>query len=70
MNAMGPMARLVVAEHVRALGETAESFPPARLEELVSRLSKEIPDDVMRRKFEIEMAREIETRVGHRDTSF
>ena len=70
MNAMGPMARLVVAEQVRALGETAESFPPARLEELASRLSKEIPDDVMRRKFEIEMALEIETRVGHRDTSF
>ena len=70
MDAMGPMARLVVAEHVRALGESVDLFPPARLEELVARLSNEIPDDLMRRKFEIEMAREIETQIGPHDTNF
>ena len=70
INAMGPLARLIVAEHVHALGESVESFPPARLEELVARLSNEISDDLLRRKFEIEMAREMETLVAHHDSSF
>ena len=69
IEAMGPMARLVVAEHIRALGESVESFPPARLEELVMRLSNEIPDDFYRRRFEMEMARELATLVVQHDAA-
>ena len=70
IDVIGPMARLVVAEQVRALGETMDSFPPARLEELVARLSNEIPDELSRRKFEIEMAREIEILIAPQDSGF
>jgi hypothetical protein len=58
-EAMGPMAPFVLDEHVRALGESPESFPPARLEELVERLSKEILTDSFRQQFEQEVMREI-----------
>ena len=54
---MGPMAPLVLLEHISALGETPESFPPARLEELVQRLCKEIVTDSFRQQFEEEMAK-------------
>ena len=56
-QAMGPMAPLVLLEHISALGETPESFPPARLEELVQRLCKEIVTDSFRQQFEEEMAK-------------
>ena len=54
---MGPMAPLVLLEHISALGETLESFPQARLEELVQRLCKEIVTDSFRQQFEEEMAK-------------
>lgn len=67
-DAMGPMALLIVAEHVRALGESVESFPPARLEELVQRIRSEVSDDAYRRKFEMKIAREIETLGAQHDS--
>jgi Mrp family chromosome partitioning ATPase len=57
---IGPMAPMIVAQHVRALGESVESFPPARLEELVRSLSDEIPTHLSRRQFEQAMRGEIE----------
>ena len=56
-QAMGPIAPLVLLEHISAIGETPESFPPARLEELVQRLCKEVVTDSFRQQFEEEMAK-------------
>jgi succinoglycan biosynthesis transport protein ExoP len=53
---MGPMAGMVLDEHIQALGESPDSFPPARLEELVKRVSQEITDGSTRQRFEQEMA--------------
>jgi hypothetical protein len=53
------MATFVVREHVHALGETVETFPLARLVELVTRLSTEIPTDSARARFQEEMVQEM-----------
>jgi hypothetical protein len=53
------MAPFVIREHVRALGESVETFPLARLLELVTRLSKEIPTDSARARFQEEMVQEM-----------
>jgi hypothetical protein len=42
---MGPMATLVLREHIVTLGESSESFPEAKIEELTKRVSEEISDD-------------------------
>ena len=54
-EAMGPMASFVLHDDIRALGETPESFPAARFEELVKQLSKEVLTDSLRQQFEKEM---------------
>ena len=54
-EAMGPMASFVLHDDIRALGEMPDSFPAARLEELVKQLSKEILTDSLRQQFEKEM---------------
>jgi capsular exopolysaccharide synthesis family protein len=59
LHAMGPMAPFLIRENVRALGESVESFPAARLAELVTRLSKEIPTDSARARFQEEMVQEM-----------
>ena len=58
-EAMGPLASYVLNEHIRALGESPESFPAARLEELVRRVSQEIFSDAFRQRFEKQMKNEI-----------
>jgi hypothetical protein len=60
LRAMGPMAPIVLLDHIRALGESSVCFPRARLEELAKGLSKEILRDSDRRRFEEEMAKEIQ----------
>jgi polysaccharide biosynthesis transport protein len=62
LHAMGPMAPFLIRENVRALGESVESFPAARLAELVTRLSKEIPTDSARARFQEEMVQEMRRR--------
>jgi hypothetical protein len=70
LHAMGPMARFVIREHVRALGESLESFPPARLEELTQRVSREIADDNLRLPVEDEVLKDakIKTENGAHQT--
>jgi chromosome segregation ATPase len=41
----GPVASVIVRDHVKAVGESMEKFPKTRLAELVDNVSKEIPDD-------------------------
>jgi capsular exopolysaccharide synthesis family protein len=59
LNAMGPMASFVIRKHVRALGESVESFSSARIADLVARVSKEIANDSTRARFQEEMVQEI-----------
>jgi hypothetical protein len=41
-EAMGPMAKIVISDHVAAMGETIRAFPTIRLSELVDKISQEI----------------------------
>jgi DNA repair exonuclease SbcCD ATPase subunit len=44
-NVIGPLASLMVHQQAKALGESVEKFPRARLPELLEGLAKEIPDE-------------------------
>jgi chromosome segregation ATPase len=44
-NVIGPIASLIVRDHVRTLGESMENFPRARLTELLDNLSEQIFDE-------------------------
>ena len=59
-EAMGPMAPLILREHILALGESSDSFPEARRAELIKRVSSEIAADFLRQRFEETMLREIQ----------
>lgn len=59
LEAIGPVAPFVLNDHIRALDESADSFPAARIEELVQRIRKEILTDGLRHRFDGQMAGEI-----------
>jgi len=61
VEAMGPMAPLILREHIVALGRSPDSFPESDIEDLISHVSGEIPRQSARRQFEKEMARELRT---------
>jgi hypothetical protein len=44
-EAVGPMAPLIIRDHIALLGESRVAFPKKRLKELVERVSQEILDD-------------------------
>ena len=50
-NVIGSIASLIVRDHVRALGESMEKFPQARLTELLESLGGEISDDKLKADF-------------------
>jgi type II secretory pathway predicted ATPase ExeA len=51
IEAMGPMAELVLRERIRLLGVSADAFPQEKLSELIEDVSQEILDETMRRQF-------------------
>jgi hypothetical protein len=57
-DVMGPMAPLVLRDQIEALGEAPDSFPEAKLDELLSLISREISDSKLRNKFEQAMLQE------------
>jgi hypothetical protein len=57
-DVMGPMAPLVLRDQIEALGEAQDSFPEAKLDELLSLISREISDSKLRNKFEQAMLQE------------
>jgi len=59
-EAMGPMAPFVVRDRVSALGEKLETFPKARLAELVESASGEILEESLKIRFQQMMFKEIE----------
>jgi hypothetical protein len=58
-EAMGPMASLVVRDHVGAMGESTENFPKRRFNELVYSTSGEILSESLRARYEILMSQEV-----------
>ena len=56
---MGPMAPLVLRDQIDSLGESQDSFPESKLDELIGLISKEISDGKLRNKFEESMLQEI-----------
>lgn len=48
---IGPMAPLIVRDHVKSLGETMEQFPKARVKELLETVSTEILDEKVKTGF-------------------
>lgn len=56
---MGPMAPLVLRDQIEALGESRETLPEAKLDELIGLISSEISDSQLRSKFEQSMRQEI-----------
>jgi general secretion pathway protein A len=59
VEAMGPMAHLVVRDQISALGESDADFPQIKLEQLVQSVSREIWNEAMRARFQNAMSREI-----------
>ena len=51
IEAMGPMATVVLEETLRSLGLGSRSFPEKKLETLVRLVSEEVLDPSMREKF-------------------
>jgi hypothetical protein len=56
---MGPMAPLVMRDQIEGLGESAENFPEAKLDELLTMIAREISDSKLKQKFEESMFQEI-----------
>ena len=58
-DVMGPIAPFVLRDQVRALGESQERFPEAKVEELIGLVSREIPDAKRRSEFEAGIFRDL-----------
>ena len=58
-EALGPLGKFVVHEHISGMGETRETFPRKKLEALIEAVSGEIGNPVMRANFEATTRREI-----------
>src|SRR5438309_6687069 len=50
---MGPLAPMIVRDHVAALGESMEKFPESRVSELLEVLSKEILNENLKTRFRV-----------------
>lgn len=50
-EAMGPMASVIVRDHVKAVGESMEKFPKTRVAELLDSVSKEIQNEKIKTNF-------------------
>ncbi len=55
----GPLASMIISDHVTALGESIEKFPKTRVTELVKVLSKEITDEKLKIGFRKRIAKEL-----------
>jgi hypothetical protein len=59
MEAIGPMAPLVVRDHIALLGESRDAFPKSRVDELVQSIAPEILHGNLRSKFQAKMSLEM-----------
>jgi len=58
-QSIGPMAPMIIHDHVKALGESMEKFPNSRARELLDILSKEILDENGKARFRMYFAKEM-----------
>ena len=56
---IGPMAPLVLRDQIEALGESPDSLPEEKLDDLILLIGKEIGDGQLKNKFEESMFQEI-----------
>jgi hypothetical protein len=56
---IGPMAPLVLKDQIEALGESPDSMPESKLDELISMIGHEIGDGNLKNKFEQSVFQEI-----------
>ena len=56
---IGPMAPLVLKDQIEALGESPDSLPEAKLDDLITLIGREISDGKLKNKFEESMFQEI-----------
>ena len=56
---IGPMAPLVLRDQIESLGESPDSFPEAKLDDLIALIGREIGDGKLKNKFEESMFQEI-----------
>ena len=54
-EAMGPMAKIVLRDQIRTLGESADRFPHAKVDMLLEAVGREILNEKMRAKFRSQM---------------
>jgi AAA domain len=54
-EAMGPMAKIVLRDGIKTLGESPDRFPRAKVDMLLESVGREILDEKMRAKFRIRM---------------
>jgi general secretion pathway protein A len=60
-DAMGPMAKIVLRDQIKILGESSERFPYAKVDMLLESVSREILDEGMRAHFRRHMLEQIRT---------
>jgi len=56
---IGPMAPLVLRDQIEALGESRDSLPESKLDDLITLISREIADGKLKNRFEESMFQEI-----------
>lgn len=59
IDAMGPMAHIVLSEHIRMAGETSDRFPRDKITGLIDSVSREIFDETVRERFRRQMTEKI-----------
>ena len=60
-NAMGPMAKIVLRDQIKTLGESFECFPHAKLDILLESVARKILDERMRAQFRRQMFEQMMT---------
>ena len=59
VDAMGPMAHIVLSEHIKLIGESFDRFPRDKIDGLVDSVSREIFDESIREHFRRNMSERI-----------
>jgi hypothetical protein len=59
-EAVGPMAPLIVKDHVELMGESIDAFPKNRIKKLLESVCQEILNEDLRNRFQRSMLQEIQ----------
>lgn len=64
---LGPMAAIILDDHIASMGESKEAFPKRRIGQLVDEISLEILNESMKGHFQHLISKELHTMVGGED---